>query len=84
MPQSAKFCFERSEHCVVGVTRVAGVVGRDAMVLKMRGSKIRGVVHTKALAIRLHDVTRQTKSRALGPFHLAIHSGDKTKDRQEK
>ena len=84
MPQSAELCFERSKHGVVGVTCVAGFVSGDAMVLKMGGGKIRGVIHTKALAVGFHDVTRQTKRRALGAFHLAIHSCDKTKNRQEK
>src|SRR5713101_1033404 len=84
MAKSAELGFERSKHGVVGVTCVAGFVGGDAMVLKMGGGKIRCVVHTKALAVGFHDVTRQTKRRALGALHLAIQSFHKAKERQEK
>jgi len=44
MPESTQLCFECSKHGVVGVTRVTGLVGRDAMVLKVGGNKIRWVV----------------------------------------
>src|SRR6266567_5707385 len=84
MAKSAKFCLERSKHSVVGVTCVAGLVLRDAMVLKVGGSKIRWIVHVKAFAIRFHDVARETKPRALGTFHLAVHSRDETKNGEKK
>src|SRR6476661_2811757 len=42
--QTVKFCPESSEHRIVGVTGIAGMVRRDPVILKVRGSQIVGIV----------------------------------------
>ena len=61
---------ESTEHRIVGVTGVAGLVGRDAMVLKMRGGEVGRVIHKKAATVRLHDVAGETERGALGSFEF--------------
>src|SRR3984893_9282314 len=54
-----------AKHRVVGVAGVAGLVGGNAVVLKVGGSQVGGIVHQQALAVWFHLVTGETK---LGPF----------------
>ena len=84
VPQSVQLRFKGAEHRIVGVTGVAGFLRRDAMVLKVSGSQIRGIIHMQALSVRLHDVARQTELSALGPLHLVRSAHSKTKNGQKE
>src|ERR1700722_7870002 len=77
MSQAAELGLESSEHCVVGVARIAGLVGRDAMILIVSRCQVTRVVYAKAFSVRFHDVTGQAESCALRPFHFIVHSGTK-------
>src|ERR1700758_2624802 len=78
MSQTAELGLESSEHCVVGVARVAGFVGWDAVILKVSRSKITRIVYSKALPVRFHDVTGQTEGCALRTLHFVVQPGCKT------
>src|ERR1700719_4204364 len=78
MSQAAELGLESSEHCVVGVARVAGFVGGNAMILIVSRCQVTRIVYSKAFSGRFHDVTGQTEGCALRPFHFIVHSGSKT------
>ena len=50
---------------VVGVTRVAGFVGGNAVVLKVSRCDIMTVIHVKTLPERPHDMAREAERRGL-------------------
>ena len=78
MSQAPELGLKSSEHCLVGVARVAGFVGWDAMILKVSRSKITRIVYSKTLPVGFHDVTGQTEGCALRTLHFIIQSGCKT------
>src|SRR5215467_8645399 len=84
VPQTVQLRFKGAEYRIVGVARVAGLLGRDAMVLKMCGSQIGGIVNVEALSVRFHNVAGQAKLGALGSLHLACGAHTETKNGQKK
>jgi len=49
VPQTVQLRLKGAEHRIVGVARVAGLLGRDAMVLKMCGSQTGGIVNVEPI-----------------------------------
>jgi len=84
MMEAAELGFKRSEHRVVRVAGVTGLVRGDAMILKVGGGKIGRVVDVKALAVGFHDVAGETKGGALRTFHLAVHARHEAKERKKE
>src|SRR5712691_340984 len=68
MSQPSKLGLDSAEHRIIRVARVAGFARRHAMILKVRRGQVLWIVHAQALSVRLHDVTRKAKPRALGVF----------------
>src|SRR5215472_9507480 len=56
MLQPPEFCFYTTEHGVIRMAGVASLVGRHAMILKMCGGQMPGIINLKASPVRLHDV----------------------------
>ena len=68
--QPVQFGPEPAKHRIVCVAGVAGLVGWDAVILKVRGGKVNRVIHIKAATVRLHDVAGEAERRALGSFEF--------------
>ena len=55
--QPVKFGPGASKHRIVCVTGIAGLIGGDAVILKVRRSQVSGIIYVQALAVSLHGVT---------------------------
>jgi hypothetical protein len=84
MFQSAELCLHSSKHRVVGVARIAGIFGRNAVILEMRGRQMPRIVNKQALPIRFHDVTGQAESRALGTLQFGREARSQTQYGQDE
>src|SRR6266702_2027933 len=72
---------ESAKHGVIRVARVAGFVRRNAMILKMCGGEMLGVVHAQTLSVRFHDVARKTEFSTLCVLQFAVSPHSKAKKR---
>ncbi len=70
MPQASELGAKAAIKTIVGVTGVAGFIGRNTMVLKMSGRDVGRIVHVKAFPVGLHDVAGKAKFRLLGTFDM--------------
>src|SRR4029077_16901596 len=84
MPQAAELRSERSKHGVVRVAGVAGFVRGHAVILEVRGRKIRCVIDVQALSVGVHDMAGEAERGALGAFHFIVHSGQERKERKKE
>ena len=84
MPQPAQLRFESAKHGVVRVARIARLVRRNPVILKMGRGQIGWVIDVQALAVGIHDVARQAERRALGALHFVFHADRQRKHRKEK
>ena len=71
------------EH-VIGVTRVAGFVGWNAMILEVSRRNVMHVVHIEALSERLHDVAGKAERRGLRALHVRRESDGAAQDWKKK
>ena len=53
---ASPFSADPSIQHIVGVTRIAGFVGWNAVILEMSRGEVVNVIHVKTLSERLHDV----------------------------
>src|SRR3569833_4765148 len=70
MTQAAKFRLHATEHREIGMACIAGVIGRDEVILKMRGGEITLIVEVEALSEILQDKARETKARRRGAVQM--------------
>src|SRR6266851_1784790 len=81
MSQPAKLGLDSTKHGVIRVACVAGFVRRNAMILKMCGGEMLGVVHAQTLSVRFHDVARKTEFSTLCVLQFAGSPHSKAKKR---
>src|ERR1700679_2818399 len=70
---SGESCELILEWTVNGVIRVAGITGRfrrNAMILKMLGGNVTGIVDVKAFAVVLHGMAGNAEASLLGALHV--------------
>jgi len=75
---------ESAKHRIVSVAGVTGLVGRDAMVLKVRGGEVSGVIQIQAATVRLHDVAGEAERGVLGSFEFRRNAHGHTEQRQQE
>src|SRR5579862_8330254 len=82
--QSIELRGNRAVHRIVGVAGVTGLVGGHAMILKMRGGQVCGIVDVKATAPRLHNVAGKAETGLFGPLEMFGGSPSRAKTGQYK
>ena len=80
--QAVEFHAQAAVHRVIGVAGVAGFVGGDAVILKMRASDIVFVIHIQTLPPRGHDVAGQTETCLLGSLEVFRSAEGSAQNRQ--
>jgi hypothetical protein len=70
VPQTPNLGADRSVHDVIGVAGIAGLIARDARILKMGGGDVAGIVNMQAASVRFHDVAGKTKLCVCRPLHM--------------
>src|ERR1700678_3202427 len=70
--QSLHLVIQRSVDRVVRMARIARHVRRNAVVLKVLGGNVIGVVYVKTLAIRNHYVARSAESCRFGALYMCV------------
>ena len=68
--QSAKFGVGSTEHGVVRMAGIAGMIARNEIVLKMLGRDVTRVVDVEAAAEIVHNVAGEAELRAGGALHV--------------
>src|ERR1700729_711218 len=71
--QSLQLVLQRAVDWVVRVAGIAGHVRRNAMILKMLGGNVAGIIHAQALSVRDYRVARNAERRLFGALYVCVH-----------
>ena len=79
VPQTTELRFDRAEHGVVRVARIAGFVRGYPVILEVCSGKIGRIVYVQALAVRLHNVAGKAEGSAFRALHFIFHASHQRK-----
>jgi len=85
VPHAPDLGADGPKHRVIGVARVARLVPRHEVVLRVARGDVAGIVDIEASAVVVHDVAGETEGSRFGAVHLlgkAERSGGNRKNKQ--